>query len=458
ISDISGKGRGMIAGRDFEAGDFVCEYIGEVVSSEEYQHRIQSHSMMEIDDRLESHWYVLEVKNGVYLDSTYMGNLSRFINHSCSPNARNKVVNVKGTYRMGIFCIKDIKRGEEIFYDYGFKSKGIGGGFRCLCGSANCRGQIGISTSHSNVFKNIEKLQKYRMEGNTVELLDEFTAHMTNNDFSDPYRLKRPHPAAVLDDITTVNDWILQKRRKFSSFESKNPFWAGIVEQQHLFNAHPNFLKLLHLNGGTLKDYMAATSKKFAMDVPWTVFANELSWPQRDAARECGVFYDEFFFSARRFYQCQMLVLSRLLHERKDSDNLQSIMDKSWGKREVCTVCGKYGEMNVCEACGEVIHQRCIDVTCGKDEEFLCLVCRHTGHRNHWYLTPEFDREIMAMNLSHFRTFTDFSLISNRHSNSIHEMNLSEDFSRNHNFSENLFNSHHLNSFNFSVGWEDWSM
>jgi len=52
------------------------------------------------------------------IDATYVGNYSRFINHSCSPNAECQKWTVKGEERIAIFASKDIHIGEEVTYNY----------------------------------------------------------------------------------------------------------------------------------------------------------------------------------------------------------------------------------------------------------------------------------------------------------------------------------------------------
>lgn len=80
------------------------------------------------------------------IDACDKGNYARFINHSCNPNARAEVWTVGDRERVGIFAIKDIKKGKEITYDYNFESydKNTHSTQKCYCGSKNCRKYIGI--------------------------------------------------------------------------------------------------------------------------------------------------------------------------------------------------------------------------------------------------------------------------------------------------------------------------
>ncbi|KAK2196213.1 bifunctional SET domain/SET domain superfamily/Post-SET domain [Babesia duncani] len=74
------------------------------------------------------------------LDSMIVGNIARFLNHSCEPN-----VDVVTVWRgddfpcIGVYALKDIEAGDALTYFYGSSYKSI----PCLCGTPSCRGFIG---------------------------------------------------------------------------------------------------------------------------------------------------------------------------------------------------------------------------------------------------------------------------------------------------------------------------
>lgn len=76
------------------------------------------------------------------IDATRIGNVARFINHSCDGgNLLTILVRSSGALlpRLCFFASKDIKEGEELTFSYGeirVRSKGL----QCYCGSSCCFG------------------------------------------------------------------------------------------------------------------------------------------------------------------------------------------------------------------------------------------------------------------------------------------------------------------------------
>lgn len=62
-----------------------------------------------------------EHKNAEIVDATHVGNKARYLNHSCDPNCHARVVNVAGKNKILIYTVKDVKKNEELTYDYQFK-------------------------------------------------------------------------------------------------------------------------------------------------------------------------------------------------------------------------------------------------------------------------------------------------------------------------------------------------
>ena len=121
---------GLFAGRDIKKGEKVIEYKG----------RKFTHKQVEEDDRFDNSKaiYLFTLNERYVLDGDTKTNTAKYINHSCDPNCEVDII--KG--KIWIIAIKDIKKGDELSYDYGFGYDKDFRQFPCKCGSKNCCGYI----------------------------------------------------------------------------------------------------------------------------------------------------------------------------------------------------------------------------------------------------------------------------------------------------------------------------
>ena len=130
-------GRGVYARRDIPKGTRLIEYTGEHINNAEADRRYD-------DDAMPRHHTFLFILNSrTCIDAAVGGNISRFINHSCDPNC---VAWIEGQH-IWIDALRDIKKGEELAYDYeydflpAYTVEDLDF-YRCECGSEKCRGTI----------------------------------------------------------------------------------------------------------------------------------------------------------------------------------------------------------------------------------------------------------------------------------------------------------------------------
>ncbi|KAJ3087433.1 Histone-Lysine N-Methyltransferase ash1l, partial [Phlyctochytrium bullatum] len=131
------RGYGLRTKAPIPRNSLVIEYRGEVISQSMCIDRMNT-VYREIDN-----YYFLNYDTGEVLDACQKGTEARFVNHSCEPNCHIEKWSVMGEFCVGLFASNDIPAGVELTYDYRFQS--FGPMQRCLCGSPNCRGFIGVN-------------------------------------------------------------------------------------------------------------------------------------------------------------------------------------------------------------------------------------------------------------------------------------------------------------------------
>ncbi|KAI4910389.1 hypothetical protein J4E90_007824 [Alternaria incomplexa] len=138
------KGFGLRANKNMAPGDFVFEYIGEVIDERTFRRR-----MGQYDEEGIKHFYFMSLTKGEFVDATKKGNLGRFCNHSCNPNCFVDKWVVGDKLRMGIFVERNVKAGEELVFNYNVDRYGADPQ-PCYCGEPNCSGFIGGKTQSDN--------------------------------------------------------------------------------------------------------------------------------------------------------------------------------------------------------------------------------------------------------------------------------------------------------------------
>ncbi|OJD37346.1 histone-lysine n-methyltransferase [Diplodia corticola] len=134
VVETESRGHGVRAMRPFQDDQIVVEYIGEIITQQESDKRM--------NEVYKDHkcFYLMNFYDKLIIDG-YRGNIARFVNHSCDPNCRMEKWTVNGEQRMALFANRPIMTGEELTWHYNFES--YGPEQPCYCGSWNCAGVIG---------------------------------------------------------------------------------------------------------------------------------------------------------------------------------------------------------------------------------------------------------------------------------------------------------------------------
>lgn len=94
-------GFGLFADANIKKWDFVIEYTGKILTTKDA-------------DKIGG-MYLFEISSKRTIDGRSRQNIARYINHSCKPNCIAEIKNG----RVFIYAINNIKKDEELGYDYG---------------------------------------------------------------------------------------------------------------------------------------------------------------------------------------------------------------------------------------------------------------------------------------------------------------------------------------------------
>lgn len=130
-------GSGVYAAKGIKRDTRIIEYVGEIISSREADRRYDDEAMKV------HHTFLFYLDEDRCIDAAKDGNEARFINHSCRPNC---VAHMKRG-RIYIYALKNIRKGDELTYDYNYTREGEYDPswdklYACRCGATNCRGTI----------------------------------------------------------------------------------------------------------------------------------------------------------------------------------------------------------------------------------------------------------------------------------------------------------------------------
>lgn len=96
-----GMGLGLFAAESIQKGEFIIEYIGELISATEADKRLTK--------------YLFEINEWYTIDGATRKNIARYINHFCKPNVEVEIE----AGQLNFYATRDITVGEELGYDYG---------------------------------------------------------------------------------------------------------------------------------------------------------------------------------------------------------------------------------------------------------------------------------------------------------------------------------------------------
>ena len=152
-------GKGVYASQDIKKNIKIIEYIGEKISKSEGDKRSERRIKKYLNSKQTGSVYIFVLNSKYDIDGSFGYNKARYINHSCNPNCEVDII--KG--HIWIISIKNIKKGQELCYDYGYEfDKDDYTDHICKCGSKNCIGYIISSDDWPKYKKFLKKRKKFK--------------------------------------------------------------------------------------------------------------------------------------------------------------------------------------------------------------------------------------------------------------------------------------------------------
>lgn len=136
-------GWGLRTTQDIKKGEFVIEYVGELIDEAECNRRMEMKM-----DKGDNCFYFLTIDKERIIDAGPAANHARFMNHSCQPNCETQKWVVNGQTKVGLFAICDIPAGTELTFNYNLDCRG-NEKMQCRCNSENCSGFIGLPVKNA---------------------------------------------------------------------------------------------------------------------------------------------------------------------------------------------------------------------------------------------------------------------------------------------------------------------
>ena len=155
VKKSSKHGKGVFSTKEIKKNTKIIQYIGEKISKAEGDRRSALRIKRFLNSKKTGSVYIFELNKKYDIDGSLIKNKARYINHSCDPNCEVDIIRGK----IWISSIRNIKKGEELTYDYGYEfDKDDFRDHVCKCGSKNCIGFIISSDDWPKYLKYLQKI------------------------------------------------------------------------------------------------------------------------------------------------------------------------------------------------------------------------------------------------------------------------------------------------------------
>ena len=109
VSPSNIHGLGLFSNEPIMENDMIVEYKGERISNGEADIREKRYLDQSISDI-----YLFRIDRHSLLDATEAVHVARFINHSCKPNSKARIMKASGNKHIVIYALRDLAQGKSL--------------------------------------------------------------------------------------------------------------------------------------------------------------------------------------------------------------------------------------------------------------------------------------------------------------------------------------------------------
>ena len=123
VTNVEGKGRGLVLIEGVPEGSYVLEYEGEVYPRREREAHEREYSSNDegcyiLDVQIPDGWYCIDA-------TRHLLSPGRLMNHAAKTKATLTPILLQGKWRVGFTTTRDLHVGEELMWDYGCPPGGV---------------------------------------------------------------------------------------------------------------------------------------------------------------------------------------------------------------------------------------------------------------------------------------------------------------------------------------------
>ncbi|CAG9537595.1 unnamed protein product [Cercopithifilaria johnstoni] len=443
---MNGCGIGVKTDVNIDKGQFICEYIGEVVSMETFNTRSRT------DYCYQRNHYALNLCPGFVVDAYRKGNIARFINHSCAPNCEMQRWSVNGYYRIGLFSLRRIHEGEELTYDYNWDAFEFDDVTICCCGAPNCRHFLNKNVIMNNrekeLARNTRLLLLRNVQKSAACKLKKFRKGSRSRSRTSKTSLTNPstingdvHLEQLCQEVVMkFNDSKVASKKQLKKLSN---FVTELLEQHTSTQTVLEMLESIELKVNSLLSKSGKPLDRRKLDVWRTSFASIKAKHSRQARKYGKSDYQQHHQSRRKSKTGPHRTLAAAINYRyldspipvgsydQDSFSYLSIADANTDcVRCICGTTDDDGPMIQCEKCNFWLHEECVFDEKPSDEikDFVCIICFRNAQRTSTASIPlRIQPDYNFKNCTYYRTLVNIRHLQVRLSETVYVQKLEND-------------------------------